>query len=172
MYLDIFVIVLVVWALINGWRQGFIKELFNLFGALAGLLIAGLMYLFFHEYLAISNSTIDSVLNVLAFLILVVFLPIGLGFLCGPLTRLVKTVCLGLPNRLLGMALSVVKFVLILSFALNTLESIGMLNHERTEGSALYEPVKGILAHLTGADDDSHAAADDAITPSSTPDYE
>lgn len=153
MYLDIFVIVLVLWALVNGWRQGFIKELFNLFGAIAGLLIASFVYLLFHKYLAISNSTVDSVLNVLAFLILVIFLPIGLGFMCGPLTRFVKVMWLGLPNHLLGMALSVVKFVLILSFALNTLEGIGMLNHERTEGSQLYEPVRNVLSLLVGSDD-------------------
>lgn len=48
---------------------------------------------------------------------------------------------LGLPNSLLGAAASVVKFVLLLSFAFNMMTQLEIMNVERTESSHLYQPV-------------------------------
>ena len=42
MFIDIFIIVLTVWALVSGWRNGFLKELVSSLGFLAGLLVAAL----------------------------------------------------------------------------------------------------------------------------------
>ena len=38
--IDIFIIVVLLWALFSGWRSGFVKEVTSLIGALVGLLIA------------------------------------------------------------------------------------------------------------------------------------
>lgn len=150
MYIDLFIIVLLLWAIFSGWRHGFIKEVFNLLGIIAGLIIASLVYLLFHKYLGVHGRTADDVLNVIAFFILVIFLPIGLGFACSPLTRFVKhSLRMGLPNSLLGAAVSVVKFLLLVSFAFNTMAQLGILNYDRTAGSHLFRPVTAVLQDLT-----------------------
>ncbi len=152
MYIDLFIIVVVAWAVFSGWRHGFVKELFNLLGVVAGLIIAAIVYLLFHKYLGIHGSTVDDILNVVAFFILVIFLPIGLGFICGPLTRFVKRdLHMGLPNSLLGAAVSLVKFLLIVSFAFNTMAQLSILDTGRTASSHLYRPVCALLQVLTKA---------------------
>lgn len=145
MYIDIFVIVVLLWGLFSGWRTGFVRELFNLLGAIAGLIVASIIYLIFHEYLGTEGSTVDAVLSIIAFFILAIILPIGIGFFCAPLTRFVKLALLGLPNSILGAVAGFLKFVLIISFAFNTLENLNLLDREKVDSSSLYEPVRSVL---------------------------
>ena len=65
--IDIFIIVVLLWALFSGWRSGFVKEVTSLIGALVGLLIAATCYSAFGEYLAVNGSETNMVTSVIAF---------------------------------------------------------------------------------------------------------
>lgn len=145
MYIDLFVIVVLLWGLFSGWRAGFIRELFNLLGAIVGLIVASVIYLIFHEYLGVEGSTVDAVLSIIAFFILAIILPIAIGFFCAPLTRFVKLALLGLPNSILGAVAGFLKFLLIISFAFNTLENLNLLDRAKVDSSSLYEPMRSVL---------------------------
>lgn len=160
MYIDVFIIVVALWALFSGWRTGFVRELFNLLAAIVGLLIASLIYMLFHKYLGVTGSTLDAVLSIIAFFILAILLPIGLGFFVAPLTRLVKMAFLGLPNSILGAVAGFVKFLLILSFAFNTLENLNLLDRSRVDSSTLYEPVRSVLGVVRNDVAEAKAAYD------------
>ena len=53
---DIFIIVVLVWALFSGWRAGFLKEVTSGIGVLVGLLVAATCYSTFGKYLAHRNQ--------------------------------------------------------------------------------------------------------------------
>ena len=54
--IDIFILVVVLWAIFNGWKTGVIKEVTSTIGTLLGLLIAATCYSAFGEYLAVNGS--------------------------------------------------------------------------------------------------------------------
>ncbi len=145
MYIDLFIIILLLWALFSGWRNGFIKELFNTLGVIAGLVVAAILYYGFPVFLAVSGSQTNMLLSIGMFLILCILLPFFLGFIANRLTSAVKGMYLGIPNSLLGCGISVVKFVLIVSFAFNIMDHLNIMSRKHTETSHLYEPAKSIL---------------------------
>ena len=44
MFIDLFIVILFVWALFSGWRNGFLKEVVSAGGFIVGLLVAALFY--------------------------------------------------------------------------------------------------------------------------------
>ena len=76
MYIDIFLVVLLLWAVFNGWRNGFIKELLNTGGVLSGLLLSLGCYALLGKYLAVDGTKVNMVLSIIAFFILWVSWPI------------------------------------------------------------------------------------------------
>jgi len=158
MLLDIFILVVLLWAVISGWRNGFLKELVSTGGMLLGLILAALLYSWLKDELAIMGTQTNMVLNIVAFLILWIILPIVLGFVATALTKALKAVHLSLPNSLLGALVSVVKFTLLLSCILYMMSALRILDEEKTADSKLYEPVKGALTfamqHVAGYAED------------------
>lgn len=148
MYLDIFLILILLWAVFSGWRNGFLKEAFNTLGVIGGLLLALVAYALLNDYLRVEGTQTNQVLSIIAFLLLCIIIPIACGFIVNQLTRAIKGMPLGLPNSLLGSLFSIAKFTLILSFAFNTMESLRIMNPERTAGSALYRPLCRVLPFL------------------------
>ena len=148
MFLDIFLILILLWAVFSGWRNGFLKEGFNALGVIGGLLIALVVYGTLTKYLLVNGTETNQVLSIIAFLLLCIVLPIVGGFIVNQLTRAVRNRLVGLPNCLLGSLFSVVKFALILSVAFNTMEALRIMNPERTAKSVLYRPVCRLLPFL------------------------
>ncbi len=145
MYIDLFLIVLLLWAVISGWRNGFVKELLNAGGVLTGLVLACLLYWLFPDWLAVTGTESNMMLSIVAFFLLCFIIPIVLGLVANGLTALIKEMHLGLPNSLLGVTVSTVKFLLLISFAFNIMEHLHIMNPEHTVGSHLYSPVRDVL---------------------------
>lgn len=148
MFIDIFLIVLLLWSAYSGWRQGFLKEIVSALGFLVGLLIAATCYSQLGEYLTKAGSQMGALTNVVAFLLLWIIVPIVLGFVANMLTKALKGMKLGLPNSLLGAAVSIVKFAVLISCVLNVMAGLRILDEEKTKGSHLYEPARGMLSLL------------------------
>ena len=55
MYIDIFLLILFVWAVVNGWLNGFIKEALNTLGIITGLAIAAIIYATLGKHLALEG---------------------------------------------------------------------------------------------------------------------
>ena len=146
--IDLFILVLMIWAAFNGWRNGFIKEVVSSVGFLAGLLIAATCYSTFGEYLAVTGTESNMFTSVVAFFLLWIVVPIVLGLVANILTKALKGMQLGLPNSILGALVSLVKYVVLISCVLNVMQALHILNEEKTEDSNLYAPVTGVLQWL------------------------
>lgn len=150
MYLDLFLTIVLFWSLYSGWRQGFIKELISAGGFLLGLIIAATCYRYLGEHLTQAHSQLGGMSNVIAFFLLWIISPIFLGFVANVLTKAVKGMKLGLPNSLLGAAVSALKYIVLLSCVINVMEALSIMDNERTKGSYFYEPAKSAITLLMG----------------------
>lgn len=159
--IDIFIIVLLLWAAYNGWRAGFLKEVVSAVGFLVGLLVAATCYTSFGEYLAVNGSETNMFTSLMAFFILWIIVPIVLGFVANVLTRALKGMQLGMPNSMLGAAVSIVKYLVLMSCVLNVMEGLHIMNNEKKGESYLYEPVVGVLQLVFPADTTQVAPADE-----------
>ncbi len=146
--LDIFILVVLAWAVLSGWRNGLIKEIASAIGFLFGLFIAATCYSTFGSYLAVNGSEGNMITSIAAFFILWICAPIVLGLAANVLTKCFKNTFIGGINSIGGIVVSVIKFTILLSCILSAMSALHILNEERTADSKLYEPVKGVLSTL------------------------
>lgn len=159
MYLDIFVLVVAVYAIWKGWSNGFLKEMVNMLGFILGLIVASTCYSTLGEYLKVEGSTLNMLTSIAAFLILWIIVPIGLGAAATILTKTLNRMgFISLPNRIGGVLVNIIKYALLLSLVLNMMSTLNILNDERKENSICYEPLTGITKYL------AHSAFD-AVVP-------
>lgn len=146
MLIDIFLIVVFAWAVYQGWKQGFLKEIISSIGFLLGLFVAATCYSTLGKYLTDNNSQVNTATNVIAFFILWIIVPIVLGLVANMLTKALKGLKLGIPNSLLGALVSVIKYVILLSCIFFMMEAFGILDLKKVESSMLYNPAKNIVS--------------------------
>lgn len=145
---DIFIVIVLLWAIISGWRNGLLTELVSLGGHILGLILACIVYSSLGKYLAVEGTHTSMIINIVAFFILWVIIPIVLGFAANTLVKFLKPIGLGLVNSLGGAALSLVKFTLLLSCTLAAMSALGILDEKKTTDSRLYTPVKSVLGQV------------------------
>lgn len=149
MYLDIFICIVLLWAVISGWRNGFVKEAFSTVGMIVGLVLAGVAYLYFGEdFLAIKGSETNMVLSIGAFILLWICLPLFFGLIANVLTKAIEGLRLGIVNSLLGIAFSVLKFVLLLSCVLNMMAKLNIADQKIMGDSVLLAPATAVLPFI------------------------
>ena len=150
--LDLFIIVVILWSLYNGWRAGFIREALSTTGLLTGLLGASFVYSAFGDTLVIATGNpINMVTNIIAFFLLWIIIPLVLGFAATLLTKMLGKLHLGSLNSAAGAALSFIKYLCLLSCILTAMHSLGILNEERVQKSVCYPPVSGVLSWAVDA---------------------
>lgn len=163
--LDLFIIVVILWSLYNGWRAGFIREALSTIGLLTGLLGASFVYSALGDTLVIATGNqVNMVTNIIAFFLLWIIIPLVLGFAATLLTKMLGKLHLGSLNSAAGAALSFIKYLCLLSCILTAMHSLDILNEERVQKSVCYPPVSGVLSWTVDA---VFAERNDASTDSS-----
>lgn len=172
MFLDIFVIVLTLYAIWKGWNNGLLRELVSTLGFLGGFIIAILCYKTIGKYLAVNGSEVNMLTSIVAFLLLWVVSPIVLGTVATLFTKALNHLkFISLPNRLGGAAISLFKYILLMSLVLNMMSFLHILSEERKQDSMLLEPitsVTGLLAHGVSNAMSPTVVQNDTITQSDT----
>lgn len=136
--LDLFIIVVLLWAAWRGWRAGLVKEVVSAVGFFVGLFIAALLYEWLGSYLAVSGTETNMVTSLIAFFLLWIVVPIVLGMVANVLTRFLKGMKLGTPNSILGALVGVFKFWVLLCCVLYAMGALRILNADRVADSHLY----------------------------------
>lgn len=167
---DIFIIVVLVWALFSGWRAGLLKEVTSGIGVLVGLLVAATCYSTFGKYLAVNGTETNMVTSIIAFLLLWIIVPIALGFVANVLTKSLKGMNLGMPNSMLGALVSLIKYVVVLSCVFNVMQGLGILNAEKAKDSKLLNPVTMALGMFFDKDCEYAPNADTDTVDAEKPD--
>jgi membrane protein required for colicin V production len=146
--LDVIILLALIPAIIQGLRKGFISQAISIISIIAGIWasarFANLVTNWVSQYITAS----EQILKVIAFALILVIVFIILGLLGKLLESVLKLVMLGWVNKLLGVAFSLMKAVLIIGIviiAFNALNSsLGIVKPEVINGSVLYEPLKSL----------------------------
>ena len=151
-YLDIIFLLLLLFALINGFRKGLIEEVAGLAALILGIWAAmhfsGVVADFISENLKY-NSTYLPILSFVATFVLVLVLVSLAGTLA---SHLINAVHLGFINRLAGLFFGILKGALILSVFLvvfNKLdEDVHLIPEETKISSRMYEPIRNFAPSI------------------------
>lgn len=148
--IDIIIIVLGVIGLIDGFKDGFIKELAGLVGLVGGILLARKLYLSVAVSLTPMLGTSEKTTQIIAFILIMLVVPMACSVIAWLISKLLKSVGLGFVNRLLGGVLGVAKMAIFAGLLITGIEAFDfggkIISPERKEASALYYP----LYHTTG----------------------
>lgn len=146
MELIIYIVLLI--GLIVGYRQGALKQIANFLGIALGLIIAAVAYHQFGDFLADKTGAAVGLGRILAFVVIVVLVPLILGWVASLLAEILKKLKLNFFNRLIGAAVGFISYALILSVAFNILDFVasngGCRPQKLEERPALYYSVKHI----------------------------
>ena len=143
--IDIIILVLIGIGAISGLMRGSIKQLAQIVGFVAGLLLARGMFGVVAEQLAPALGSI-TIAQILSFILIWVAVPIGCSLIASVLTKALNVVNLGWLNRLAGAMLGAVKLMLLIGLGIYVLEYIDpkseMVSKTTKKSSLLYSPMK------------------------------
>ena len=138
-------IVLIIGAVI-GFKQGAFKQVANFLGVAVGLLIAATLYHQFGDFLADKTGAKIGFGRFIAFILIVIVVPIALGWVAAFFTEFFKKLKLNFLNRLLGAVVGVICYAIILSIGLNLYDFVvsnaGFKPEKLDERPTLYYRVK------------------------------
>jgi membrane protein required for colicin V production len=144
-YLDILLILPLIYGAWRGFKKGLIIELFTLLALLVGI-YAGIHFSDYASEILKANGVTSKYLPAIAFTI--TFLGVGaMVYFAGKmLEKAIKVVALGLFNKAAGLIFGILKMLYICSALLVILESIDEKNsfipENQKSGSLLYETIK------------------------------
>ena len=116
--IDIIILVLIGIGVVQGLMKGSIKQLAQIVGFVAGLLLARGLFSTVAEQLAPALRTSITIAQILSFILIWVAVPIGCSLIASVLTKALDVINLGWLNRLAGAMLGAVKVMLLVGLGI------------------------------------------------------
>lgn len=149
-YFDIIVGGLLLLALLKGLKKGLVIELASLAALILGVLGAIKFSDITEQYL--SQHINSTHIGLIAFFVTFILIVIGVHLIAKMLDKLVSAVALGLINRILGAAFSVLKYAFIISVLLSVLnsfdKSFSIIPHKQKDSSILYNSISRLAPSI------------------------
>ena len=143
--IDIIISVLLVIGLISGLRDGLVKQVTSLAGLIGGLLLGRAFYLPVGMWLLDTFGMSAEAANVTAFILILILVPLLFSAVGWVVSKLLKAICLGWINRLLGGLVGVLKCALLVGVVITGIEffdrSDGFISEEKKMDSVFYYPI-------------------------------
>ena len=144
--MDILIYIVLIVGAIIGFKQGAFKQVAHFLGVAVGLLIAATLYHQFGDFLADKTGASIGFGRLIAFVLIVIIVPLALGWIAAFLTEFFKKLKLNFLNRIIGALVGVVCYAVILSVALNLFDFIasnaGFKPQKLGERTELYYQIK------------------------------
>lgn len=154
-YIDIVILLPLVYGLIRGLMRGVVKEIFAILGIVLGVVVARLFTGSTTIWLQQVIAWDESLIRPIAAFVLFMTVAIVCSLLARLLTRLFKMISLGWANRLIGAIFGFAKWLLIVSVIITCLDvldnSLHFLQPAVKQQSLLYEPVLRVMDILKTA---------------------
>ena len=142
MLIDIILIVVVIWAIIVGFRKGLIVGVFSVIAFIAGLAAAIKLSTMVAGYIGKAVKISDQWLPVISFAVvfIIVVLLVRLG--AKMIQKSVEMAMLGWINRLAGIILYVAVYILIFSVFLFYIDQMDLIKPETKNASVSYKYIQ------------------------------
>lgn len=149
-YFDIVTGILLILAIIKGFKNGLIIELASLVALVLGLFGAIQFSSITESYLI--DYIDSSYIGIAAFIITFILIVVGVHLVAKAVDKLVSAIALGMINRVLGAIFSLLKYAFIISVIIAILGSfektVDLIPEEQKESSHLYKPLQSIAPAL------------------------
>lgn len=144
---DYVILILLACGLVVGLIEGLIRQAFSLGGIVLGLICGSFLYRPASDFLLqITHGDDVQTTQIIAFILILVTVPICCGLVGRVLSKLVRVAMLGPIDRLLGMAFGFAKWFLMIGLAMQFLAMSGIEDWVSQKGgerpSVLYGPVR------------------------------
>ncbi len=143
--IDIIISVLLVIGLLSGLRDGLVKQVASLAGLIGGLLLGRAFYIPIGMWLSDTFGMSVEAANVTAFILILIIVPLLFSAVGWVVSKLLKAICLGWINRLLGGLVGVLKFALFVGVIITGIEffdqSDGLITEDKKMNSIFYYPI-------------------------------
>ena len=144
--IDIILLICFIPAAVNGIRKGFISQVISIVAIIAGVRVSFEFAAIFASWIGKYIHASESILNLVAFALIMVGVFILLGIVARFLESIVKFVMLGWLNKLLGIVFALIKSGLIIGLAIMVFNSLNnsfhLVDEQELAKSALYTPLK------------------------------
>ena len=148
-YLDIIIVVPLLYGLLKGFSNGIIKEVTSLFSLFIGVYVA----VNFSEFLEPKFINIldgyQEFIPVLAFGVLFLVSVLCVKALGLVVDKITKALALGFFSRLFGGVFGFLKVVVIFSFLVVLITDYNLVNNQTKEDSVLFEPLLDVANIIT-----------------------
>lgn len=132
-----------------GFYQGAFKQIAKFVGVFVGVILASKLSEPFGDYLADKAGTSSGLGQMVAFVLIVIVVPVLLGWVASLLTSLFASIHLGFVNRLCGAAVGVLSYMLVLSFAFNMFDFSKSKGGYATDRLEEREPLFYTVKHVS-----------------------
>lgn len=149
---DIIILVTMLFSVVAGLVRGFIRQAFSLGGLIVGVVLGSMLYQPFAQFLHDKVVMKPDVAQIVAFVIILIVVPILCGILGRLLSKVVHDAGLGIVNRLFGALSGLLIWLLVAGMIIRFMEMTGISSNIRTEqtqgrkASVLYAPVRDVSA--------------------------
>lgn len=134
--MNILILIVLLVGAIVGFVQGAFKQIAKFIGFFAGIIIASRYSEQVGDFLSTTTGASASIGKTFAFVLIILIVPIALGWIASLLTKLFSDIHLGFLNRLAGAGIGAISYIFLLSFAFNLMDfaqSGGGFNQENLE---------------------------------------
>ncbi|MDI3318441.1 CvpA family protein [Pinibacter soli] len=138
MIIDILFIIILVFALYKGWRNGFVVAILSVVGLIIGLVAAMKLSAVTANYLKDSTNISLRWLPFISFLIVFIAVMLLIRLLASLITKTMEVVALGWANKLAGIILYAVVYTIALSVVLFYIQKVHIISDKTVEESHFY----------------------------------
>ena len=149
-YIDIIILILVTFFCYKGFKRGLIKEMISLLSLIVGIYLASQFSFFLEDQLIKHFSRYKEIISSISFIIIfsIIYLSLKLAEII--ISKISKTLYLGIINYPLGLVFGGLKTLLILSILMIEIEYLETklnfkIPEEQKTQSLLYSPISNII---------------------------
>lgn len=147
--IDIIILVIVGAGAVMGLFKGFIRQLATIVGLVVGLIAAKALYVSLAEKLCPALTESMTVAQVISFVMIWIAVPVVFTIVASLFSKAMDAISLGWLNRLLGMGIGALKYLILVGLVINVLDFVDsdnhLINETKKEESVLYTPVKDFV---------------------------
>lgn len=135
-WIDIALVVPLIWGFIKGFKKGLIIELVSIIALIAGI-YAG-MHLSYLVTPYLEDKVPETYLHLVSFIITFILVVLGLYLIGKLLEKIVDIIQLGFLNKMAGSAFGAIKFLIITSVIFYFAAQIGLFKPEESSSPIVY----------------------------------
>jgi len=148
-YLDIIIVVPLLYGLIKGFSNGLVKEITGLLGLIIGVYVAINFSSYLHPRFTEFLGGYEQFVPIISFVTLLFVSILVIKLLGYFLDKLTKALALGIISRILGAIFGFFKIVVIFSFLLFIVTEYRLINTQTQKESVLLKPLQDVAAIIT-----------------------